>query len=148
MLGLNEALVRAEEGNPLRDAYEAELQNYNTEVQETGSLSPLSYGIWAYYPRPGNLVQYAPPELHRLALVSSNSRLHMDPEKKYSWEKVQHILRHTTPAIIGLSVGLNIGVGISMTLRPDAMLVSDLRLYNLPNANRVGGLGYPDMLQS
>jgi len=81
ILGLNEALVRAEEGTPLRDQFEAELNNYNQQLARDQDLAPMGYGVWAYYPRYGDLVQFTPRHIHRLALVASNSTLFLDKEK-------------------------------------------------------------------
>ena len=138
MFGLNEALVRAERGHNLRDAFDTEMQTLNNILSAYGHLR--HYGTWAFYPRSGNLAQFVPEPMHHLAALASNSSLYLDPEMSLSFTEVRDIFRHLTPAVIGLSVGNSIAKSLVQALRPDNLIIGDPALYKMTNVNRVLGL--------
>lgn len=142
LFGLNEALVRAEKGSGLRKEFDEEFARFSKLEGDYGS-----YGTYAYYPRSGDLVHYAPQRWHRLALVTSNSSLYLDPEMKMSWEDVRSVFDNLIVGIAGASVGNNIAHALTMDIRPRVLKIGDPHSYKMPNANRVK-LGYRDMVLS
>lgn len=146
MEGLNEALVRAEEGEQLRDLFEKELHGWQEEINDSGD--EREYGLWAYYPRTGNLAQFPPKLINRLALVSSNSSLHLDPARELTFTEAQKIHRETVVSVMGLSVGNSIIKSIVQTLRPDCAIIGDPKEFKTTNQNRVLDLTYDLMTLS
>jgi tRNA A37 threonylcarbamoyladenosine dehydratase len=146
MYGLNDALARAEKGVTLREDFDIEMEKLSEMFESKGDTR--EYGTYAYYPRKGNLVQFAPKEMNRLALVASNSSLYLDPGKKLSYEATQRIFRMVVPAVMGLSVGSNIVKAIMQVIRPDNLVIADPAMFKATNQNRVTGLSYDLMLQS
>lgn len=144
LYGLNDALVQAEKGVSYRDLLKRELQIYDG-LQGKGE--EFKYGIYVYYLGSGNIVQYAPEEIHRLALVVSNSTLLLDPEKKMCPEEVREIFGNTVVAIAGASVGDAIAHAISMDLRPQNLKIADPANLKLVNLNRRRA-SYQDMVFS
>lgn len=146
MYGLNDALVAAENGSDLRNLFDKEMIKLAKLYEQTGDIR--EYGTYAYYPRTGNLVQYAPKDMNRLAMVASNSSLYLDPEMKMSYPQSQMILKSIHPAVMGLSVGSNIVKAIMQVIRPDTISIADPAMFKATNQNRVTGLSYNAMLLS
>ena len=146
MYGLNDALARAEKGVGLREEFDHEMTKLGKLFEDHGDTR--EYGTYAYFPRTGDIVQFAPKEMNRLALVASNSSLYLDPKMKMSYEESQRIFRNTVPAVMGLSVGSNIVKAIMQVIRPDNLVIADPAMFKATNQNRVTGLGYDLMLQS
>jgi molybdopterin/thiamine biosynthesis adenylyltransferase len=141
--GLDTALVRAELGSNLRNEFDREMEVYADSLESDGGIS---YGTWVYYPEVRELVHFAPKKWHRLALVASNSSLYLDGERKLDWEEIRDKFDSAVPAVVGLSVGSNIGKAIIADIRPDNILISDPNLFKVTNANRVLGLTYKDLV--
>ncbi|EKD84989.1 MAG: hypothetical protein ACD_38C00119G0015 [uncultured bacterium] len=139
LLGLNDALVRAEKGAALRDKLETVLEHYQPGDRK--------YGVYVYYPNSGDLVQYAPREWHRLALVTSNSTLYLDPQRQLGWEEVRAKFDNLLIAVAGASVGSNVARAIAMDVRPEKLKIGDPNLFKVSNANRVW-LSYEDIIVS
>jgi len=138
LFGLNDALVRAEGGSNLRQEFEEELERFNF-------VGPNKYGTYAYYPATGDLAQYAPERYHRLALVTSNSSLLLDADRKLKWEEVREIFDDLVVAIAGASLGNNVAHSIARDIRPKNLKIADPNLFKVSNANRVG-LSYEDIV--
>lgn len=146
MYGLNDALVAAENGSDLRSLFDKEMIKLAKLYEQTGDIR--EYGTYAYYPRNSDLVQYAPKDMNRLAMVASNSSLYLDPDMKLSYPQSQEILRNIHPAVMGLSVGSNIVKAIMQVIRPDNISIADPAMFKATNQNRVTGLSYQTLLLS
>ncbi len=146
MYGLNDGLVAAENGGDLRSLFDKEMIKLSKLFETTGDIR--EYGTYAYYARTGDLVQYAPLEMNRLAMVASNSSLYLDPQMKMSYPKSQEIFRKIHPGVMGLSVGSNIVKAIMQVIRPDCLSIADPAMFKATNQNRVTGLSYNLMLLS
>lgn len=135
--GLNEALVKAEQGKSLREILDNEIIDVDNNYSTYGDLS--HYGVYAYYPNSDMLAQFAPSEIHDLALVSSTSRLLQDEEMKMEWTEVRSKLKDVVVGFAGTSVGNRIAHSITMDLRPKEIKVADPSNFKLTNFNRVQG---------
>lgn len=142
MEGLNEALESAEGGMGLRKFFNPHWQQFR-EARERGL--EREYGSYVFYPAGEDLVQYAPRELHRLTLVTSNATLYQDPQMKMGWEGVRKIFDSLVVAVAGGSVGNNIARLICKDIRPNCIKIADQRPYKWANANRVE-LFYDDLV--
>lgn len=142
--GLNDALTRAEAGTTLRERFFEEYKGY-TQLDED---SEREYGVYAYYPKTGHLVRYAPEQWHRLALVTSNSTLFLDQERMKKWEDVRALFDDLVVAIAGASVGSNVFNMVMKDICPRSIKIGDPNFYKVTNANRILGLTYADIVCS
>ena len=129
---------RMEGGLSLRQAYDAELERYealSAEAMAEGRFEP-DYGTYVYDPARGELFLVAPERWHRLALVTSNSRLMADPEGALSWSDVRARLESAVMGFAGVSVGGNILEGWLREARPRRVKVADPDWVELTNFNR------------
>lgn len=109
----------------LADRFSAYLENENPE------------SIWFFYPDEEDLVKFAAPFWHRMALLARNSYLLRDPNMTLSWEEIRKIFDNAVIAVAGCSVGNNIIHAIVRDIRPKHLKIVDLHQYKLTNANRV-----------
>lgn len=145
IFGLNEALAKAEAGGFLREIFDKEKEVVDDLESLEGDLR--RYGIYAYYPGRRDIVHFASEEYHRLALITSNSRLLQDPEYRFDWKEVRSVFDDMVVAVAGASVGNNIAHSLAMDIRPKKIKIADPRLFKLSNFNRVRG-GYWDVVWS
>lgn len=110
-------------------------------------LENLSFGVWAYYPRPCHLVRFSDPFWHRLALVIRNSMLLRDPEMRLAWHELRARMEVAVVACAGCSVGGAILHAIARDIRPLHVKAADCKTFHLTNANRVT-LGYDDFCRN
>lgn len=145
IFGLNEALVRAEQGGFLRQRFEDEFASFNSQFEKNGHLR--GYGYYAYFPDREHLVQFAPDFWHRLSLVASNAQLYRGPNDTLSWLDVRQIFEKCRPVVAGASVGSKIADAILKVLRPREITIADPAVYKLTNANRTD-IQYDDIVYS
>jgi hypothetical protein len=141
---LNKALSRLSNspvlGNAgtLRQRYEEELERYEEAVQgchAAGGWEP-DYGSYVYDHHAEYLYLVAPEFWHRLALVTSNSKLCRDPEARLSWQEIRARFEGTVIGFAGLSVGGNLLEGWLREARPKRVKVADPDWLELTNFNR------------
>lgn len=141
---LNKALTRLAssprlaDGTSLRDRYDAELARYEERVVdavERGAFEP-DYGTYVYDHHRGELYVVAPAEWHRLALVTSNSKLLTDPDGALSWVEIRQRLEATVVGVAGVSVGGNVLEGWLREARPRVVKIADPDWVELTNLNR------------
>lgn len=142
MFGLNDALVAAELGVSLRAEFDKELETF---YSKQGAGKP--YGCYVYYPSSGDIALVAPPNLHKLALITSNSSLYLDPKMEKSWEEVRDIFGHLVFAVAGASVGNGIFYWTIRDILPAAGKIADHNPFKVSNAGRVR-LGYRNIVWS
>lgn len=141
---LNKALSRLansprlEGGKTLRDAYDEAAAHYEdlcAETLATGRFEP-DYGTYVFDPREQTLYLVAPVEWHRLALVTSNSKLLDDPAGELSWAETRRRLESAVVGFAGVSVGGNVLEGWLREARPQRVKVADPDWVELTNLNR------------
>lgn len=141
---LNKALSRLstsprlEDGRTLRERYDEELAAYEELVSEAhaaGRFEP-DYGSYVWDRAGGTLYLVAPERWHRLALVTSNSRLTTDPEGRLSWRQLRSRLEGAVVAFAGVSVGGNVLEGWLREARPRCVKIADPDWVELTNLNR------------
>lgn len=141
---LNKALSRMANsprlpgGKSLREAYEdacAEYESLCAEASAQGQLEP-DYGTYVFDPRERVLYLVAPVEWHRLALVTSNSKLLHDPAGELSWAEIRRRLEGAVVGFAGVSVGGNVLEGWLREARPNHAKVADPDWVELTNLNR------------
>ena len=125
-------------GCSLRQAYEEEVERYNSlvnEAQAAGGFEP-DYGNYVYDRLAGNLYLLAPERWHRLALVTSNSKVLTDPGGVLSWSAMRSRLENAVIGFAGVSVGSNVLEGWLREARPKCIKVADPDWVELTNLNR------------
>jgi hypothetical protein len=141
---LNKSLSRLansplmEGGRTLRDLYEEELARYEeicAAAYAEGRFEP-DYGTYVFDPREEVIYLVAPERWHRLALVTSNSKLLEDPAGALSWRQVRERLEGAVVGFAGVSVGGNLLEGWLREARPRRVKVADPDWVELPNLNR------------
>jgi hypothetical protein len=141
---LNKALSRMANspllagGRTLRDAYDEASAEYDalcSEAMAEGRPEP-DYGTYVFDPRERALYLVAPVAWHRLALVTSNSKLLHDPEGALSWAEIRRRLEGVVVGFAGVSVGGNVLEGWLREARPNRVKVADPDWVELTNLNR------------
>ncbi len=141
---LNKALSRLAnspklaDGRTLRDLYDEEAGRYEelcAEAMEAGRFEP-DYGTYVFDPRDQVLYLVAPEAWHRLALVTSNSKLLVDPDKSLSWAEIRVRLEGAVVGFAGVSVGGNVLEGWLREARPKQVKIADPDWVELTNFNR------------
>jgi hypothetical protein len=129
---------RAEGGKTMRQLYDEEVERYEAlvgEAQAKGQLEP-DYGTYVIDHARGDLYLVAPERWHRLALVTSNSKLLTDPEGKLTWAEIRQKLEAAVVGFVGVSVGGNLLEGWLREARPRRVKVADPDWVELTNLNR------------
>ncbi|HEY4132379.1 MAG TPA: ThiF family adenylyltransferase [Gemmatimonadaceae bacterium] len=129
---------RTASGKTLREEYETEVERYETLVGEamaSGKLEP-DYGTYVVDHAHGDLYLVAPERWHRLALVTSNSKLVTDPERALSWSAIRERLENAVVGFLGVSVGGNLLEGWLREARPRRVKIADPDWVELTNFNR------------
>ncbi|MFI5233202.1 MAG: hypothetical protein ACHQSE_11905 [Gemmatimonadales bacterium] len=129
---------RAEGGRTLRQLYDEELERYEalvTQAQADGRLEP-DYGTYVVDTARGDLYLVAPERWHRLALVTSNSKLLTDPAGRLSWAEIRARLESAVVGFLGVSVGGNLLEGWLREARPRRVKIADPDWVELTNFNR------------
>ena len=129
---------RADDGKTLRELYEAEVDQYErlvSDAQASGRLEP-DYGTYVIDHARGDLYLIAPERWHRLALVTSNSKLLTDPAGRLMWAEIRQKLEGAVVGFVGMSVGGNLLEGWLREARPRRVKVADPDWVELTNFNR------------
>lgn len=129
---------RAERGMTLRELYDEEVERYESLVGATmaaGRLEP-DYGTYVVDHAHGDLYLVAPERWHRLALVTSNSKLLTDPAGQLTWADIRAKLESAVVGFIGMSVGGNLLEGWLREARPRRVKVADPDWVEVTNFNR------------
>lgn len=129
---------RAEGGKTLRQLYDEEVERYEAlvaQAQAEGKLEP-DYGTYVVDHTHGDLYLVAPERWHRLALVTSNSKLLTDPNGLLSWAEIRARLERAVVGFAGVSVGGNLLEGWLREARPRRVKVADPDWVELTNLNR------------
>jgi hypothetical protein len=141
---LNKALSRLAnsprlaDGRTLRERYEEEAAHYETLCSEAAEADRFEcdYGTYVLDPREQVLYLVAPEPWHRLALVTSNSKLLVDPAGELSWAQIRERLEGAVIGFAGVSVGGNVLEGWLREARPKRVKVADPDWVELTNFNR------------
>ncbi|MDE2025862.1 MAG: hypothetical protein KGJ07_05190 [Patescibacteria group bacterium] len=123
----------------LRNQFEHEKNSYEKlveEVESRGEWEP-EYGTYVFDYITQNLYIIAPQFWHRLGLVTNNSKLMTDPEKKFSWHHVRNIFDNAVIGVVGASVGGNILEGCMREIRPKTAKIADYDWVEITNLNRL-----------
>ena len=129
---------RADDGKTLRELYDAEVERYETlvrDAQAAGRLEP-DYGTYVVDHARGDLYLVAPERWHKLALVTSNSKLLTDPAGRLTWAEIRRKLEGAVVGFAGVSVGGNLLEGWLREARPRRVKVADPDWVELTNMNR------------
>ncbi|MDP2316903.1 MAG: ThiF family adenylyltransferase [Pseudomonadota bacterium] len=129
---------RMEGGLSLRQVYDIEAERYEAltaAAMAEGRMEP-DYGTYVFDAARCELYLVAPERWHRLALVTSNSKLMADPEGVLSWAEVRARLESAVVGFAGVSVGGNILEGWLREARPRRVKVADPDWVELTNLNR------------
>jgi hypothetical protein len=129
---------RSEGGKTLRELYDAEVERYEalvTASQASGRLEP-DYGNYVIDHSRGDLYLVAPERWHKLALVTSNSKLLTDPAGQLTWADIRRRLECAVVGFAGVSVGGNLLEGWLREARPRRVKVADPDWVELTNMNR------------
>ena len=129
---------RADGGKTLRELYDEEVERYEAlvaEAQANGRIEP-DYGTYVIDHARGDLYLVAPERWHKLALVTSNSKLLTDPEGNLSWAEIRQRLEGAVVGFVGVSVGGNLLEGWLREARPRRVKVADPDWVELTNFNR------------
>jgi hypothetical protein len=127
-----------DERHTLRQLYDQESARYEELVATAfgeGRFEP-DYGSYVVDASRGDLYLVAPEKWHRLALVTSNSKLVTDPEGKLSWQAIRERLESAVVGFAGVSVGGNIVEGWLREARPRTIKIADLDWVEPTNLNR------------
>lgn len=141
---LNKALSRlanspsVDGGESLRNLYEDELAQYEAAVEEAQKREAMEpdYGSYVLDHHAECLYLIAPERWHRLALVTSNSKLSTDPAGQLSWQQIRAKLEGAVIGFAGLSVGGNLLEGWLREARPKQVKIADPDWLELTNFNR------------
>jgi len=129
---------RAEGGKTLRQLYDEEVERYEhlvAQAQADGRVEP-DYGTYVVDHARGDLYLVAPERWHRLALVTSNSKLLTDPARALTWAEIRARLERAVIGFVGVSVGGNLLEGWLREARPRRVKVADPDWVELTNLNR------------
>ena len=96
----------------------------------------VDYGTYVIDHARGDLYLVAPERWHKLALVTSNSKLLTDPEGTLTWAEIRRKLEGAVVGFVGLSVGGNLLEGWLREARPRRVKVADPDWVELTNFNR------------
>ena len=129
---------RAEGGKTLRELYDEEVERYEQLVAKARAEDKLEpdYGTYVIDHARGDLYLVAPERWHRLALVTSNSKLLTDPDGALSWAEIRERLERAVVGFVGVSVGGNLLEGWLREARPRRVKVADPDWVELTNLNR------------
>ena len=129
---------RAEGGKTLRELYDEEVERYERLVAAAQSEEKLEpdYGTYVIDHARGDLYLIAPERWHRLALVTSNSKLLTDPAGALTWSEIRARLERAVIGFVGVSVGGNLLEGWLREARPRRVKVADPDWVELTNLNR------------
>jgi hypothetical protein len=122
----------------LRQLYDDEAARYEELTASAfaeGRFEP-DYGTYVIDAARGDLYLVAPERWHRLALVTSNSKLLTDPEGKLSWQEIRERLESAVMGFAGVSVGGNVLEGWVREARPRTLKIADLDWVEPTNLNR------------
>jgi hypothetical protein len=122
----------------LRSLYDDEAARYEELVASAfaeGRFEP-DYGSYVVDASRGDLYLVAPERWHRLALVTSNSKLLTDPDGELSWQQIRDRLESAVVGFAGVSVGGNILEGWLREARPRHVKIADLDWVEPTNLNR------------
>lgn len=122
----------------LRNLYDEEAARYEELVSAAyadGRFEP-DYGSYVLDQSRGDLYLIAPKRWHRLALVTSNSKLLTDQAGLLSWQEIRDRLESAVIGFAGVSVGGNILEGWLREARPNQVKVADPDWVELTNLNR------------
>jgi len=153
---LNKALSRLAnsprlaDGRSLRELYDEEAARYDelcVNAASEGRFEP-DYGTYVFDPREEVLYLVAPKMWHRLALVTSNSKLLVDPAGALSWAQIRERLEGAVVGFAGVSVGGNILEGWLREARPQQVKVADPDWVELTNFNRGERMSMRHLAQS
>lgn len=125
-------------GKTLRDVYDeayAEYEALCADTMSSGGVEP-DYGTYVYDPLARFLYLVAPVQWHRLALITSNSKLVQDPAGELSWAEVRDRLENAVVGFAGASVGGNILEGWLREARPKKVKIADPDWVEVTNLNR------------
>lgn len=114
------------------------MEHYETLVADAlaeGRFEP-DYGTYFFDPHRGDLYLVAPERWHRLALVTSNSMLLADPERRLTWAQVRQRLEGAVVGFAGMSVGGNVLEGWLRDARPRTVKIADPDWVEITNFNR------------
>jgi len=141
---LNKALSRLASsprlcgGRTLRERYDEESARYEAlsiAAAEEQRFEP-DYGTYVLDPRERALYLIAPAPWHRLALITSNSKLLVDPAGELSWAEIRQRLEGAIVGFAGVSVGGNVLEGWLREARPKQVKIADPDWVELTNFNR------------
>jgi hypothetical protein len=141
---LNKALSRLansprmDGGRSLRELYDQEVARYEAlcaAAYAEGRFEP-DYGTYVLDRRTMELYLVAPERWHRLALVTSNSKLLDDSTGTLSWLQIRERLEGAVVGFAGVSVGGNVLEGWLREARPRQVKVADPDWVELTNMNR------------
>jgi hypothetical protein len=122
----------------LRQLYDEELARYDALVDAAyaeGYWEP-DYGTYVLDHARGDLYLVAPEKWHRLALVTSNSKLLTDPEGRLTWQEIREKLESAVVGFVGMSVGGNLAEGVLRECRPRQVKLADPDWVEATNLNR------------
>jgi hypothetical protein len=126
------------DGRTLRQRYDDEAARYEELAASAfadGRFEP-DYGTYVVDAAHGDLYLVAPEAWHRLALVTSNSKLLTDPAGKLSWQEIRARLESAVIGFAGVSVGGNVLEGWVREARPRTLKIADLDWVEPTNFNR------------
>jgi hypothetical protein len=127
------------DGKTLRQLFDEEYAKYEVAVEQaskTGNWEP-DYGTYVFDYWSENLYLIAPGFWHRLGLVTNNSKLLLDPDKKLTWQQVREVFDKAVIGFVGASVGGNIFEGVMREIRPKRAKVADYDWIEITNLNRL-----------
>lgn len=130
--GLDDA-IPAE--SPLRQSFALIWDDFTANFEDLEYMR--RFGSYVYYPVSKHMVHFAPPDLHRLALMASNATLIEDPRGEMGWEDIRKIFDNLVIGVVGTSVGSNIVRNIVMDICPKTIKFADPNFFKVTNGNRV-----------
>lgn len=138
------------DGKSLRDKFDLEFNQYRamvSEAQKQGHFEP-DYGRYMYDYVSGKLYLILPEYWHRIALVTSPSKLLTDKEKKLSWSDIRNIFDNAMIGVAGASVGGNVLEGVLREIRPKRIKIADPDYWEITNLSRAERVSLRHMVQS
>ena len=122
----------------LRETYDEEMARYEEAVSQAQGKDAweVEYGSYVLDHWGRQIYVIAPEPWHRLALVTSNSKLSTDPEGLLSWRQIRQKLEGAVIGFAGLSVGGNVLEGWLREARPRQVKIADPDWLELTNFNR------------
>lgn len=129
---------RMEGGLSLRQLYDLEMERYEglaATAMAEGRFEP-DYGTYVFDAWRSELYLIAPEFWHRLALMTSNSKLMSEPGGTLSWSAIRERFDNAVVGFAGVSVGGNLLEGWLREARPRRVKVADPDWVELTNLNR------------